>query len=433
MNDPLELKGYWFLPERQNERIAGMLKYLPNGKITLELIGSLNGREGYIEDIMLEGWKESPVIYGEASDASRVTLLNCHPYGIINYSCSFPMQSFSVEKVIRGIHLNGFDDPVFNEIIVNIPFLTEWMNFYQIGLSFPIIDNKLTGFDLSYHPKDVKDFYVEIDEEWKLKIEFYAYPPQSKFEEELIIKQCYRLSIASNSNFSLKEFLYKASRFKSFLKFGLLKDVGFKDIYLFSPNHYQELADKTKHYYPVQLLYRQHEKPLSVKKARKEALFTFDMIEPTFEILIREWFSFGKGMAPILKHLVESIKEKESFGSVDFLVVIQALEGFCNRFRPQYKPTGRGNKLKQQLEALVNEFLFVPGIKKQNIDVEAAANSRHYYSHFYSRQSGDKVVEGKALFELYKSLKALLICCVLSTTGFKNDELQSIMKNYFDN
>ena len=39
-NEKLECKGYWWLPNNPNETIAGVLTYIPNEKILLELIGT---------------------------------------------------------------------------------------------------------------------------------------------------------------------------------------------------------------------------------------------------------------------------------------------------------------------------------------------------------------------------------------------------------
>ena len=39
LNEKLECKGYWWLPSKPENKIAGILTYTPNEKIKLELIG----------------------------------------------------------------------------------------------------------------------------------------------------------------------------------------------------------------------------------------------------------------------------------------------------------------------------------------------------------------------------------------------------------
>lgn len=42
LNEKLECKGYWWLPSKPENKIAGILTYTPNEKIKLELIGSFD-------------------------------------------------------------------------------------------------------------------------------------------------------------------------------------------------------------------------------------------------------------------------------------------------------------------------------------------------------------------------------------------------------
>ena len=44
-NEKLENKGYWWLPNNPNETVAGVLTYIPNEKITLELIGTFDSKK----------------------------------------------------------------------------------------------------------------------------------------------------------------------------------------------------------------------------------------------------------------------------------------------------------------------------------------------------------------------------------------------------
>ena len=48
-NEKLECKGYWWLPNNPNETIAGVLTYIPNEKILLELIGTFDSKKDFID------------------------------------------------------------------------------------------------------------------------------------------------------------------------------------------------------------------------------------------------------------------------------------------------------------------------------------------------------------------------------------------------
>jgi hypothetical protein len=85
-------------------------------------------------------------------------------------------------------------------------------------------------------------------------------------------------------------------------------------------------------------------------------------------------------------HLVESIKHKSIFSSIDFLIVIQALEGFCTRFKKEEIKDDDGRiTLGDMLKVIISEFSCIDKIKDDDICVQEVVDSRHYYSHFMDR------------------------------------------------
>lgn len=82
---------------------------------------------------------------------------------------------------------------------------------------------------------------------------------------------------------------------------------------------------------------------------------------------------------PILHHLIDSIQQRSISQSIDFLVVVQALEGYHHRFfdnEPQ-----KEKSLEQRLKNLKNSFS-KEILAARDINTECAAHSRNYYSHF---------------------------------------------------
>ena len=45
LDEKLECKGYWWLPNNPNETVAGVVTYMPDEKILLELIGAFDLRK----------------------------------------------------------------------------------------------------------------------------------------------------------------------------------------------------------------------------------------------------------------------------------------------------------------------------------------------------------------------------------------------------
>src|SRR5690606_9750740 len=139
-----------YLPDKPEKRVAGILKYEPNEKIRLELIGSFETRNDFIKSFRDES-RAQDIIYGESEDSKAITLIGCSKYGSLNFSCSFPMSKYSVNYIIRGIHLPNMDTLHFNKMTIKLPKLTQWVNYYGLDFSIPYsLNEKMEGYDLSY-------------------------------------------------------------------------------------------------------------------------------------------------------------------------------------------------------------------------------------------------------------------------------------------
>jgi hypothetical protein len=430
MKEQFEIKGYWFLPGDEDNRVAGTLYFTPNKGIMLELIGSFHEQLEFLESSFNDRKKSTAIIWGESSDAKNITLIDCSSCGSLNFSASFPMQKFSVRYALVGIHLAQTDSAVFNSISVRLPFLTTWVNNYRVKYSLKFGDAGVNGFELGYHLDDNNVIPVQLDPELALEIEFSCTPPSTSTTEVLTVQQGYQLNFNSLQLHSFHHLLKKANRFNTFLQLGTLNELSFEKITLINPDDYQEFTDGRKYFHPVELFYQQHTNTAVSKSSMKDFLFTYDAIEGTFNDIIKKWFEFDIQMAPILKHLINSIGPKDFFDTGDFLVVVQALEGYATRFRPNIQKIGKKLTLKDQLNSLWAEFSFIPRIQNLNLNVDTATNSRHYYSHFFNKKANAHVADGVELYKLTQSLKAILICCVLTETGFDQQTMLTIMNKY---
>lgn len=111
---------------------------------------------------------------------------------------------------------------------------------------------------------------------------------------------------------------------------------------------------------------------------------------------------------------------KNIFSSIDFLIVVQALEGFFTRFRKE-------DSLSNMLRNIISEFSCIDKIKNADIAINEVVNSRHYYSHFMERSKKKHILDGQELYDLTHKLRKLLICCVLHFIGFNYPQINEIL------
>lgn len=415
MKTELQIDGYWWLPSIQHNKIAGTFHYSPDQFQFLKVFGSF-----YPNDIFSSSKRESPsIILGEDEKGNKITLIVISKKESWRPSSYFSIQQYQIQYCFIGVHLTSIDDLIFNEIEFRIKSLTFWMNYFPVQLSKPCRDGKLTtDFKLSYSAKSEEKIY-NLDNSFDLSINHRAYPSEIH-KEEVIVKQYHIASIKSKENKSFTELLNKAYRFKFFLNMATVKQNDFLTLNLYS----NELSEGTETPKTIELFFNQKSQATNyqITNDSKKYLFDYSDVEEYFPKLIKKWFFFDKEMMPIIHHLINSLEEKNTFNSTDFLIVVQALEGYHHRFINPKK-----TDLKVRLKYLAN--LFSREIAHfSDVNMQHVANTRNYYSHFYKKKN--TIIQGIELYHVTKKLRYLLICCLLNEIGIEVEKIKIILEKH---
>lgn len=416
-----EYKGYWYLPSDPENAIAGILTFVPNESIKLELIG--NFEKSAIGIITSSERSSIDIILGITSDAHEITLINCHPSGCsYNFSCSFPITKFSIQYCLNGIHVENFKDKRFSWSDITIPELTTWC--YPAALESVYGFNekgKTNKISVSINTDEVIKPITSVDINNLTTLNLMKDVQFNESENHLnqTFKQSTYLQIQKRNKSSISDFLSDIDLFEKFMSLASLTTIKVTNISLYDVQNYQELDNKEKIFHPIELLYVQRS-VTAVKTKEIDFLFTFSQIQDIFPEVIRKWYSETSDIIPIRTHLIQSVKSKNVFDSTDYLIVIQAIEGFCIRFRKE-------QTLTNELEDLLDEFKEIDKIIQSKIDIKAAVDSRHYYSHFMNKSKRPNTLDGIELYNLTKKLRILLICCLLNFIGIENKRINELL------
>lgn len=423
----LVFEGYWYLPEQPDNLVAGILTYYPEDKIVLKLIGSFGHP---LEEFVGKETSEN-VIYGRTSDSKDITLLQVYKNAKFNLAAGFAMVEYTCKYMIIGKHIKGLDEKCNYWANAIIPELSDWCPNNAISFSTGN-ENINISFQTNGKGKYVLN-KTAINETTNISLlqEITYYKSQT----EINVKQFVYIEVSKNKSCSISELLSDIIMFEQFLSVATSYIVSSTCIKVFDGNLYQEL-DNVKHYKPIYIV--QIRRKFKEAKAKEissiDFLYSYSTIQNNYPQILKKWYNAPKEIAPIRTHLIDSLERKRTFSSVDFLIVIQALDGFWSRFREDtYK---RNNNLtakcrvalKDKINELISEFSNIEIIKNANICIKSCVNSRDYYSHFYSPKSSDIVLVGYELYKLTNKLRVLLICCVLSLIGFSNSQINDIFK-----
>lgn len=420
METSLEIKGLWHLPENPSQRVAGVLKYEPSEKITLELIGTFTSKEENVLVDFFDDERHFSIIYGETSDGKYITLFHCSKSGSYNFDCSFPLTNFNIRYILQGYYLENFHDSFFDYVEFGIPILSKWIGRNTHNFAIQSSDSgAVATFELGN--KHTLKFKYDIDENTQIELTTGSY--FNGGHDIFDIRQDGFCRIYSNITLNIQSFISKINIFKSLISIGVLQNLFFSDIKLYNRSLSNEIYEKENVEFGMNLLFVQHVN--KVQKSLSRQLFNFDLIENNFEAIIQRWYKNNDDLLPIRIHLLDAISIKRVFSSTDFLILAFAIEGFYFRFRTSQKKTN----LISAISKLCKEFRNVKQIKLININKDQVNDSRNYYSHLLNTTEKPNALFGKELYVLAEKLKLLLICCVLKEIGFTDEMIDKSIED----
>lgn len=416
MSETRIYKGYWWLPSEPEEQIAGTLTIDSRGNVKLELYGCF----GPADDYVIFDRKDDPAIYGRCytsdSKMTDVSLIGCSSALTLNFSDNtFPLTRYACRYALIGIHCQKMEDAMFFKAHVDFKELAFWCP--PKNITFLRDDSISVSIETKLEEK-APLASVELDGGVKIQLkEGATYKPDYP---KLYIDQSTYVEILKDDMNALLA-LSTSRMFERYLSVATLAPVEHGKIMLYSRLKCQELEGGKVIYHPIELVTFLYLDNVQDSYKRRDFLFQYDDIAQELGQMLGKLYT-DKSIAQIWSNLVDSLEKKRVFTSNDFLVVIQAIDGFAIRYRKE-------QKLLPELEALREEFKDIKKLKLTDEDLEAANGSRNYYSHILKleKKEDKHALEGWELFDLTKKLRVLLICCVLNFMGMDNDKINQLL------
>lgn len=400
-----EFKGLWWIPTNSEKKIAGELRYSRTEDTTLELIGELQEGDWLLD---INDQRRYDIIHGALSDGKDVTIITSFPIDAsYSTSCSFPIVKYLTPLVINGKHLQNLDERFLRRITISYDELSIW---YRPDLIKQVVFSRKVIFAERNTERYELRFEIDPNTTFILspKVDIKSDATSHKFI------QYTNLVIEFKKQVNLQEAIRFIGGFNQFLSFATFSSVQCKEICF----DYDGRADNHIYYH----FSKEEYKPFL---EHFRYLFTYDTIKEEFPIIIKKWYE-DDNIIPIRTHLIHSLNRRGNFSSADFLVVIQAIDGYYKRFKKA------GTDLYKILVNLVNEFSDVNCLELVPDDYWKIVNSRDYYSHLLPVRRKEHILSWHELHELDFQLRKLLICCLLQFIGFDNSEINTICSKSYN-
>lgn len=448
-NESFELKGYWWLPEKPDQKIAGIFKYNPD-KMELSLMGAFSE----IKDMGMP--KEYEIILGATPQGDLVTLRKCYQSSYTFSAPGYPTEIFFVLESYIGYNFTNPDEIKFKRITLNLSNLDEWVGISSFKTDYSEYEKSKTVSIKYTHPNEMK---FKINEQMHLIIGFgYTLGSTSTHQMSRGIIQTTAIIIESKTEIPFTDFLKAIHDLKNFLSLAMLEPVYELKVKGFTENNQQTVENK-KIMEPITVYYLVFNMPIEVKKIHSmHMLFNYTVIAEKFEKYYQTWITNKEILQPIYNLYFGVIYNKNMYLDQKFLELIQAVESFHRRTSTQTDLPEKDHKtriekilssapsehknwlekrllysneltLRKRLNTLIEQFPQVIddySLNKYEF-VNLVVNTRNYLTHF------DKSLESKAAdntkkHELCQRLMLLVEACLLSKLGFETEKITFLIE-----
>ena len=445
----LEIKGKWWLPEKPSNKINGMLTMTPEENPTLDLDGSFRESEPPGNPSERE-FEKIDIICGDSSNGKEVTLQGCRIFNIkvhLNRSRGkITSTRMLIEKIFLGNHF--LEEPKFKLLIVEFPYLFEWMNKKTFNVSLE--PGKRGTIDFTCWSKE-----CSID---SIKVLFCAENKTLLSSESYHIDKNAFVKIENEDEIpysQLEKYLWEIN---NFLDFGTGKDTFPCKIKGLKENDSQEIEIffQAKNDYQGKDLVIASFSPLPLQ-----------VIEPNFEKILKKWFEKRKSLEWVFSLYFGYRRNKNSYLNDNFLAIVRALEVYYNctvketyLSEEDYKKeveeplikaikslnnTDKGlkeslkNKLKYGNEKSLKNKLKILYKKKEDLCnrlgiseelLNKVKNTRNYFTHYAIDESD--ILSDKETLKATIKLKVMLELFILEEIGLSEQE-KRFVNFYKDN
>lgn len=347
MFDEFEVKGYWWVPEKQEDQVAGIL-FFAEDKIHLELIGSLSN------DLFSMGDEKYNVILGFSDKGEQFTLLNVNVKKSQTNVPGFQTQTYSIQSFIVGGYFVNQEEIQFHSLTFQPTYLTEWLGrpVFDDTTSFEKDSSSIGGKQVTYNKNDTFNHYVDVLDA-TIEETYYTHFDVD-FSEKVLWTNKSGINIIPNENKDLSWFRTNMYLLKDLLHLFIGHAVYIESIVFYGEEEKSEHADyvyRKKYMY----FFRQNKSKLKKKFHWSDVIVNFNNIEDGLNKILNFWFEKHTALEVVYDlHFDEFYKDM--YINTTFLNTVQILEIYHRKmYEGKVYPKKEYRALAKELKEMLDE------------------------------------------------------------------------------
>jgi ApeA N-terminal domain 1 len=448
VNEPFSFPGYFWSPEYEQRKVAGIIRVSDGGSIEVDLFGNFDGNEF---DPFMERSDAPKRVNGLIEKHGYVTLENCG-YRKKNTSLSggFSKSVLSASHLVMGCHLDLAEPFSFNELRFSVDGLEEWLSIGAINVS-----HGETRFDttINFQLPEKREIRCD-DNKFKYSFDFGGSAPTGADPKQAQVTLKAFVRVRTDAMRPFGDFVEPVYRITQLLRLITGEKVSVREVYVTRDDLKYDFGSRPN--IELRLFYQSlpfDEKVPSIDARRM--LFSFRDTEERFGPMLKEWFKMYEQFAPALGLYFYSFARQHKYLDQRFLSLAQALETLHRSTMDRKRlPDSEYQTLKAQLiescpkehqpwlkevlhfsnEIFLNdriEELVAPfeshfgEAESVNQMIKTMKVTRNYLTHFEPSLK-KKAAKGRDLWLLCAKAEALICLHLLHKIGLTTDELSSL-------
>jgi hypothetical protein len=446
------IEGIWYLPEKKENELQGILTYAFDSSITLNVLGSFGS--GILTDANFYA-----VINGFTVNGKDVTLIGCHTNNHSLHAPGIEEYSYLIEQVIIGDSYSTVPSEQFFQFRFHIDKIEDWLDLQLIK-----VNNDREKRSIDYHFEWPNPMVYNIDKNNKLSIEHIGTTQNGPAVNKINLNVEAYFEYQSTIPFSLKKMIEVIFRIRMLISFFTLRP------YFADKVEIKSLVDGQTNngiVYPRWNQFFYQEGTNFTNEYGDEDTFSFlkyvvpfPAVKESFEIILSNWFEKYEVLEPVIESYYSYFYLSETTINAKFLHVVQAFEAYHRRMRNNDKISLPD--FKKKIESILKDvspelvpwlteklaFAYEPTLKERLTElfrdsgelgfdsvfedvetlVKKIRDSRNYLTHYDARLQ-NKVMEPSEMVKVTEQIAEYLLFLILRDIGIDVEKLRTLVKN----